>query len=81
MAPEANAVYGYEAARVALEAIRKAEKKDRAVITETCLAHKEYKGVAGAFRFDANGDTTLKQLTIMRVEDGDFKFVKVLTGE
>jgi branched-chain amino acid transport system substrate-binding protein len=79
--PEAFAAYGYEAGRVVLEAIRKVGKKDRKAILEACLATKDFdKGVVGKWSFDADGDTTLKQLTISKIEGGDFKPVTVVTG-
>jgi branched-chain amino acid transport system substrate-binding protein len=76
--PEVYSAYGYEAARVALEAIRKAAKKDRAAVTEACLAQKEYRSVFGPYRFDENGDCSVQPFVVTKVQDGDFKFVKVL---
>ncbi len=76
--PEAYAVYGYEAAKVAIEAIRRAEKKDRAAIVAACLAIKDFHGALGTWSFDANGDTTLRQLSGSIVHDGQFKFLEAL---
>lgn len=77
-APEAYATYGYECARVALAAIEKAGKKDRATITEACLAIKDFDGALGKWSFDKNGDTTIKVITGNTVKDGKFEFVKLL---
>ncbi|HEV3416687.1 MAG TPA: branched-chain amino acid ABC transporter substrate-binding protein, partial [Pirellulales bacterium] len=60
--PEAYAIYGYEAGKVALEAIRKAGKKDRAAIATACLGIKDFRGALGTWSFDENGDTSLRQL-------------------
>jgi branched-chain amino acid transport system substrate-binding protein len=76
--PEAYAVYGYEAARVALEAIRRAGKKDRLAIVEACLAIRDFDGALGTWSFDENGDTTLTAISANKVEDGKFEFVKLL---
>ena len=76
--PEAYAAYGYEAGNVALEAIRKAGRKDRAAIVEACLAIRDYEGVLGKWSFDANGDTTLRSMSGNTVRNGKFEFVKVL---
>lgn len=76
--PEGYAIYGYESANVALLAIKNAGKKDRATITKACLAIKDYDGAIGKWSFDKNGDTTATTLSISRVVDGDFKFVKLL---
>ena len=56
--PEGYAIYGYEAAKVALEAIRRAGKKDREAILDACLAIKDFEGALGPWSFDENGDTT-----------------------
>jgi branched-chain amino acid transport system substrate-binding protein len=76
--PEAYAIYGYEAAKVGVEAIRRAGKKDRAAIVAACLAIKNFHGALGTWSFDENGDTTLKHLSGNVVHDGHFKFVKLL---
>lgn len=77
--PEAYAVYGYEAAKVVLEAIKKVGKKDRGEITRTCLATKDFdKGALGKWSFDANGDISIQNMTISKVEGGTFKPVKIV---
>ena len=78
-APEAYAVYGYESAKVALEAIRTAKKKDRASIVEACLSIRDFKGGAlGEWSFDENGDTTSRTLSGNVIRDGKFVFETVL---
>jgi len=77
--PEAYAVYGYEAAKVILEAIKKAGKKDRAEILKACLGTKDFdKGALGKWSFDENGDISIQNMTISRVEGGKFKPVKIV---
>lgn len=77
--PEAYAVYGYEAAKVVLESILKVGKKDRAAIVKTCVETRDFdKGALGKWSFDANGDITLQNMTISRVEGGRFKPVKTI---
>jgi branched-chain amino acid transport system substrate-binding protein len=78
--PEGYAVYGYEAGLVAVEALKRAGKKDRQAITDACLAIKDFdKGALGKWSFDANGDTTASTLSVSVVENGDFKFVKLFS--
>jgi branched-chain amino acid transport system substrate-binding protein len=78
--PEAYAVYGYESAKVVLEAIKKVGKKEREEIRKAVLATKDFTaGAIGKWGFDADGDTTLKVLTISKVEGGTFKPVKSIT--
>lgn len=79
--PEAYAVYGYEAAKVALEAIRKAGKKDRDAIRAACLSIKKFDGALGVWSFDKNGDTTLSTMSGNIVRNGKFEFVEVLGEE
>jgi branched-chain amino acid transport system substrate-binding protein len=79
--PEGYAIYGYEAAKVAIHAIEKAGKKDRAAILESAFAIRDFKGALGTWSFDANGDTSLTTMSGNTVENGKFKFVKVLGGE
>jgi branched-chain amino acid transport system substrate-binding protein len=76
--PEAYAVYGYEAASVALRAIRDAGRKDRRAIADAALAVREFDGALGRWGFDANGDTTLRTLTVSGVRDGRFAFEEIL---
>lgn len=71
--PEAYAVYGYEAAKVVLEAVKKVGKKDREAIREAVLTTKDFTaGALGKWSFDADGDTTLNVLTISLIEGGKF---------
>jgi len=76
--PEAYAVYGYEAACVALRAIREAGTKDRAAITAAALATRDFDGALGRWGFDANGDTTMQTLTVSVVKDGKFVLEEIL---
>jgi branched-chain amino acid transport system substrate-binding protein len=76
--PEAYAVYGYEAACVALRAIGDAGTKDRRAITDAALALRDFDGALGRWSFDENGDTTLKTLTVSVVKNGKFQFEEVL---
>jgi branched-chain amino acid transport system substrate-binding protein len=75
--PEAYAVYGYEAAKVFLEALKKVGKKDREELRKAVLATKDFAaGALGKWGFDDNGDTTLQVLTISKIEGGKFVPVK-----
>jgi len=76
--PEAYAVYGYEAAKVAVEAVRSAGKKDRDAIRQGGLAIKDFDGALGKWSFDENGDTTNKTMSGQVVRGGKFEFVKIL---
>jgi branched-chain amino acid transport system substrate-binding protein len=76
--PEAYAVYGYEAGKVALEGIRRAGKKDRAAILEAIAGIRDFEGALGKWSFDENGATSLRTFSGNTVKDGKFEFVKLL---
>ncbi len=76
--PEAYAVYGYEAARVVLEGIKRTGKKDRAAITDAITNLRDFDGVLGKWSFDQNGDTSLKVMAVEEIKDGKFTPVKIV---
>ncbi len=76
--PEAYAVYAYEAASVALNAIDRAGKKDRQAILEAVRNTKDFNGLLGTWSFTDTGDTTLKTMSGNQVKGGKWQFVKTL---
>jgi branched-chain amino acid transport system substrate-binding protein len=76
--PEAYAAYGYECGKVALEAIRRAGKKDREAVRAAGVSIRNFDGLLGKWSFDRNGDTTLRTMSGNTVKDGKFAFVAVL---
>jgi branched-chain amino acid transport system substrate-binding protein len=79
--PQAYAIYGYEAGKVALAAIERAGNKDRQAVIDACLSIRDFdRGALGTWSFDANGDSTLRTLSGSVVKDGKFVFVRLLGG-
>jgi branched-chain amino acid transport system substrate-binding protein len=77
--PEGYAIYGYESAKAALEAIARAGVKNREAILKACLSIKDFKqGALGTWSFDENGDSTLRTISGNTVHNGKFEFVKLL---
>ena len=76
--PEAYSVYGYEAAKVVLEAIKRAGKKDRETIRAAVAGTKDFNGALGKWSFDANGDTSLKVMMVEEIKNGQFSPVKIV---
>jgi len=71
--PEAYASYGYEAMKVALDAIGRAGSKDREAIRAAVFATANFDGVlGGAWSFDPNGDTSLTTMSGRAVVNGKF---------
>ena len=76
--PEGYAIYGYECGKVALEAIRRAGKKDRDAIRAAGVSIRNFDGALGKWSFDKNGDTSLRTMSGNTVKNGKFAFVRVL---
>jgi branched-chain amino acid transport system substrate-binding protein len=74
--PQPYAIYGYEAANVALAAINSVCEKNRAKIRDAVFATKDFNGVLGSWSFDANGDTSLTTMSGSKVTGGKFQFVQ-----
>jgi len=77
--PDTYAPYAYEAVKVALDAIKRAGKKDRAAVRDALLATRDYDGILGRFSFDANGDTTLTTISGREVKGGKFDDANAVT--
>lgn len=77
--PEAYAVYGYVSAKVVLEAIKLAGKKDREAITTAAGTVKFDDSALGGFSFTPDGDTTLTKMSGNMVKGGKFEFVSLLS--
>lgn len=79
--PEAYAAYGYESAKVIVNAINQVCKNDRDAIRQAVLNTKDFNGVLGTWSFDQNGDTSLTTLSGNVVKNGKWEFVSVLKGQ
>lgn len=77
--PEAYAVYGYECARVVLDALRRAgPNPTRESVRAAVAATRDFEGALGTWSFDENGDTSLKVMIVEEIKDGQFVPVKVV---
>lgn len=79
--PETYAAYGYDSAKVLVNAIDKVCKSDRVAIRDAVMATKNFPGLTGTWSFDANGDTTLNVMSGNIVKNGKWEFVKILKTE
>jgi branched-chain amino acid transport system substrate-binding protein len=75
--PSPYAIYGYEEAALALEAIERAGEKasDRTEITRQLLATRDRESALGTYSIDENGDTTLTTYGVYAVRDGRLRYV------
>lgn len=79
--PEAYAAYGYESAKVAIDAIGQVCQSDRDAIRAAVLNTQDFDGVLGKWSFDKNGDTTLKIMSGNVVKEGKWEFVTQLEAQ
>ena len=81
--PDPYAIYGYEAARLALDAIERAGSTDKAEILKAIFETKDRQSVLGTYSIDENGDTTLTDYGVYSIDGGELKFdetIKAKTG-
>jgi branched-chain amino acid transport system substrate-binding protein len=72
--PDPYAIYGYEAMKLALDAIARSKTGDKADVTKALFATKDRKSVLGTYSIDQNGDTTLTDYGVYAVKDGQLSF-------
>jgi branched-chain amino acid transport system substrate-binding protein len=72
--PNPYAIYGYEAMRLALDAIERSGTGDRADILKALFETKDRESVLGTYSIDENGDTTLSDYGVYTVKDGELVF-------
>ncbi len=78
--PDPYAIYGYEAMRLALDAIERSGTGEKEDILKALFETKDRPGVLGTYSIDKNGDTTLTDRSLESVEDGKLTFQKVVKG-
>jgi branched-chain amino acid transport system substrate-binding protein len=79
--PEAYAGYGYESMKVALDAIQRANRKDRAAIRDAIFATRNFQGALGTWSFTDTGDTTLTTMSGRQIKNGAFDDANAVTLE
>jgi len=72
--PNPYAIYGYEAMRLALDAIERSGTGERADILAALFETENRESVLGTYSIDDNGDTTLTDYGVYTVEDGELVF-------
>jgi branched-chain amino acid transport system substrate-binding protein len=76
--PDALATLAYDAAGVAVEAMKRAPDLSPKAIRDAIAQTKDYPGVAGTITLDANRNA-VKPLVILRVGKGKFEYVATIT--
>jgi branched-chain amino acid transport system substrate-binding protein len=81
--PDPYAIYGYEAMRLALDAIQRSGTGNKEDIVKALFDTKDRESVLGTYSIDENGDTTLTDYGVYSVDKGELKFdetIKAKTG-
>ncbi|MBA3302002.1 MAG: branched-chain amino acid ABC transporter substrate-binding protein [Thermoleophilaceae bacterium] len=80
--PDPYAIYGYESMALALDAIKRAgEPVSRQKVVDAVLSTKGRDSVLGTYDIDENGDTTLTDYGLYKIENGELVFDKVLKAK
>ena len=79
--PDPYAIYGYEAARLALDAIERSGSGEKQDIIKALFDTKDRQSVLGSYSMDENGDTTLTDYGIYTIEGGELKFDKTIKAQ
>ena len=81
--PNPYAIYGYEAMRLALDAIERSETGEKPDILKALFESKDRESVLGTYSIDENGDTSLTDYGVYTIDGGELKFdetIKAATG-
>jgi len=78
--PDPYSIYGYESMQLALDAIKRSNTGEKADIIKALFATKNRSSALGTYSIDANGDTSLTEMALDGVEDGQLTFIKVIKG-
>jgi branched-chain amino acid transport system substrate-binding protein len=70
-APDPYAIYGYEATRLALDAIKASGSGTRADILEQLYSVKERDSPLGTYSIDSSGDTSLVDYDVVTFKGGE----------
>ena len=79
--PDPYSIYGYEAMRLALDAIERSGSGNKEDIVPALFETKDRPSVLGTYSIDENGDTTLTDYGIYKIEGGELTFDKTVKAQ
>jgi branched-chain amino acid transport system substrate-binding protein len=79
--PDPYAIYGYEAMRLALDAIERSGTGDKADIISALFDTKDRQSVLGTYSIDENGDTTLTDYGVYSIKGGELQFDQTIQAQ
>ncbi|MDQ3655663.1 MAG: branched-chain amino acid ABC transporter substrate-binding protein, partial [Chloroflexota bacterium] len=74
--PDAYAVYAYECAVVAIQALDQVQVNDRVEILDAMFATNNFAGLLGTWEFLETGDTSLTTVSLNQIQDGGIVFLE-----
>ena len=78
--PDAYAVYAYECAVVAIQALDQVQSNDRVEILDAMFATENFNGLLGTWSFLETGDTSLTTVSLNQIQDGTINFVEEIAA-
>jgi branched-chain amino acid transport system substrate-binding protein len=79
--PNPYAIYGYEAMRLGLDAIERSGTGEKADILGALFDTADRESVLGTYSIDENGDTTLTDYGVYKVEGGELVFDRTIKAQ
>ena len=76
--PDPYAIYGYEAMRLALDAIERSQTGKKEDVVKALFATDNRSSVLGTYSIDDNGDTTLTDYGVYSISGGELDFEKTV---
>ncbi len=72
--PDPYAIYGYEAAQLAMDAIERSGTGEKEDVIKALFETDNRESVLGTYSIDDNGDTTLTTYGVYSIDNGELKF-------
>jgi branched-chain amino acid transport system substrate-binding protein len=79
--PDPYAIYGYEAARLALDAIERSKTGDKPDVLKALFDTKDRQSVLGTYSIDQNGDTSLTDYGVYSIKNGVLTFDETIKAK
>jgi len=79
--PDPYAIYGYEAMRLALDAIQRSGTGNKEDIVKALFDTKDRESVLGTYSIDENGDTTLTDYGVYSIKGGELTFDSTIKAQ
>jgi branched-chain amino acid transport system substrate-binding protein len=79
--PDPYAIYGYEAMRLALDAIERSGTGEKEDIVKALFDTQDRSSVLGTYSIDENGDTTLTDYGVYTIDGGELTFDSTIKAQ